>query len=85
MLPLRDTFAVLFFVAVGMLFDPGVIVREPLALAAIVAVIIWAKPARLRADAADGPSARTSWLVALGTAQIGEFSFVLAGLGRQLE
>ena len=37
LLPLRDTFAVLFFVAVGMLFDPGVIVREPLALAAIVA------------------------------------------------
>lgn len=84
-LPLRDTFAVLFFVAVGMLFDPGVIVREPVALAAIVAVIVLGKaalgyaPMRLM-----GQSPRATWLIALGTAQIGEFSFVLAGLGRQL-
>ena len=84
-LPLRDTFAVLFFVAVGMLFDPRVIVREPLALAAIVAVIVLGKaalgyaPMRLM-----GQSPRATWLIALGTAQIGEFSFVLAGLGRQL-
>ena len=84
-LPLRDTFAVLFFVAVGMLFDPRVIVREPLALAAIVAVIVLGKaalgyaPMRLM-----GQSQRATWLIALGTAQIGEFSFVLAGLGRQL-
>jgi monovalent cation:H+ antiporter-2, CPA2 family len=84
-LPLRDTFAVLFFVAVGMLFDPGVIAREPLALAAIVATIILGKSLL-----AYGPMflmrqpAHTTWLVALGTAQIGEFSFVLAGLGRQL-
>ncbi len=84
-LPLRDTFAVLFFVAVGMLFDPGVILREPFALAAIVATIIIGKaalaytPMRLM-----GQPARTTWLIALGTAQIGEFSFVLAGLGRQL-
>ena len=85
-LPMRDTFAVLFFVAVGMLLDPGVIVREPLALAAIVATIVLGKSLL-----AYGPMlllrqpARTTWLVALGTAQIGEFSFVLAGLGRQLE
>ncbi|MBL8537940.1 MAG: cation:proton antiporter [Hyphomonadaceae bacterium] len=84
-LPLRDTFAVLFFVAVGMLFDPGVVVREPLALAAIVATIIVGKaalaylPMRLMNQT---PTA--TWLVALGTAQIGEFSFVLAGMGRAL-
>lgn len=85
-LPLRDTFAVLFFVAVGMLFDPGVVLRQPAALAALVVVIIAGKaalaywPMRML-----GQSQRTSLLVALGTAQIGEFSFVLAGLGRQLE
>lgn len=84
-LPLRDTFAVLFFVAVGMLFDPEVILRQPVALAALIAVIIAGKavlaygPMRML-----GQSTRTSLLVALGTAQIGEFSFVLAGLGRQL-
>lgn len=84
-LPLRDTFAVLFFVAVGMLFDPGVILREPLALAALSAVVIVGKsllgyaPMRLM-----GQSPRVSALASLGTAQIGEFSFVLAGMGRTL-
>jgi CPA2 family monovalent cation:H+ antiporter-2 len=84
-LPLRDTFAVLFFVAVGMLFDPGVLLRQPLAVAAVVLVVVVAKaalayvPMRLL-----GQSERASRLVALGTAQIGEFSFVLANLGRQL-
>jgi CPA2 family monovalent cation:H+ antiporter-2 len=85
-LPLRDTFAVLFFVAVGMLFNPAVLVRQPVTLAALVAVIIAGKavlaywPMRML-----GQSKRTSLLVALGTAQVGEFSFVLVGLGRQLE
>jgi CPA2 family monovalent cation:H+ antiporter-2 len=44
-LPLRDTFAVLFFVAVGMLFDPGVLLRQPWMVAAIVAVVIFGKAA----------------------------------------
>jgi CPA2 family monovalent cation:H+ antiporter-2 len=85
-LPLRDTFAVLFFVAVGMLFDPSILLRQPLMLAALVAVIIVGKaafaywPMRML-----GQSRRTSLLIGLGTAQIGEFSFVLAGLGRELE
>ena len=85
-LPLRDTFAVLFFVAVGMLFDPFVLVREPFGVAAIVLVIILGKailgyiPMRLL-----GQSREASMLIAIGTAQIGEFSFVLAGLGVQLE
>jgi len=85
-LPLRDTFAVLFFVAVGMLFDPFVIVRQPLALIAIVSVVIFGKAALayvLMRLMKQPPQAGA--LVALGLAQIGEFSFVLAGLGRQLE
>jgi CPA2 family monovalent cation:H+ antiporter-2 len=85
-LPLRDTFAVLFFVAVGMLFDPSVLLRQPVAIAALSAVIIAGKaalaywPLRMM-----GQSKHASLLVAFGTAQIGEFSFVLAGLGRQLD
>jgi CPA2 family monovalent cation:H+ antiporter-2 len=84
-LPLRDTFAVLFFVAVGMLFDPGVLVRHPLAVAAIVAVVVLGKAglAFVLMRLMKQP-AHASVLVALGLAQIGEFSFVLAGLGRQL-
>jgi CPA2 family monovalent cation:H+ antiporter-2 len=84
-LPLRDTFAVLFFVAVGMLFDPGVILRQPLALTALVTVIIAGKAGlayvlmRFMKQ-----SAHASVLIALGLGQIGEFSFVLAGLGMQL-
>lgn len=84
-LPLRDTFAVIFFVAVGMLFDPGVLLREPIGVAAIVLVIVLGKavlgyiPMRML-----GQSHKASMLIALGSAQIGEFSFVLAGLGVQL-
>ncbi|MEZ5995234.1 MAG: cation:proton antiporter [Hyphomonadaceae bacterium] len=84
-LPLRDTFAVLFFVAVGMLLDPGIVLRQPLLLAAIVAVVIVGKaglaywPMHVM-----GQSRQATWLVALGTAQIGEFSFVLANMGRTL-
>jgi CPA2 family monovalent cation:H+ antiporter-2 len=85
-LPLRDTFAVLFFVAVGMLFDPFVLVRHPWGVAAIVAVVIVGKATLafvLMRMMKQPPQA--SALVALGLAQIGEFSFVLAGLGLQLE
>ncbi len=84
-LPLRDTFAVIFFVAVGMLFNPMVLFEEPLAVAAIVLVIIVGKailgyiPMRML-----GQSHEASLLIAIGSAQIGEFSFVLAGLGVQL-
>lgn len=85
-LPLRDTFAVIFFVAVGMLFNPTVLIEAPLAVAAIVFVIIAGKailgyiPMRML-----GQSHEASLLIAIGTAQIGEFSFVLAGLGVQLD
>ncbi|MBL8545357.1 MAG: cation:proton antiporter [Hyphomonadaceae bacterium] len=85
-LPLRDTFAVLFFVAVGMLFDPFVILRAPLAVLAVVAVVIAGKAilAYVLMRLMKQPP-QASALVALGLAQIGEFSFVLAGLGMQLE
>lgn len=81
-LPMRDAFAVLFFVSVGMLFDPAVLLREPLAILAAVAVVLVAKPAaalvllRLR-----GTPAAVALPVAAALAQVGEFSFILADLG----
>jgi CPA2 family monovalent cation:H+ antiporter-2 len=85
-LPLRDTFAVLFFVAVGMLFDPGVMLRQPWMVATIVSVVIFGKAglAYLLMRMMKQPP-HASVILALGLAQIGEFSFVLAGLGLQLE
>lgn len=84
-LPLRDTFAVLFFVAVGMLFDPGVMWREPWAVAAIVAVVIIAKgPLAYVLMRMMKQTPQASLVMAIGLSQIGEFSFVLAGLGTQL-
>lgn len=85
-LPLRDTFAVLFFVAVGMLFDPGVLLRHPIAVAVIVAIVIAGKAglAYILMRWMNQPP-HASVLLAMGLAQIGEFSFVLAGLGLQLE
>jgi monovalent cation:H+ antiporter-2, CPA2 family len=85
-LPLRDTFAVLFFVAVGMLLDPGIFLRQPLALGTLVLVIVAGKAALAYFPLRwMGQDQSTSLLVALGTAQIGEFSFVLADLGRRFE
>jgi len=85
-LPLRDTFAVLFFVAVGMLFDPFVILRQPMAVALLVGAIIFGKAiaAYVLMRLFRQPR-HASLLVGIGLAQIGEFSFVLAALGRQLE
>jgi CPA2 family monovalent cation:H+ antiporter-2 len=81
-LPLKDAFAVLFFVSVGMLFDPTVLLREPLAVlavimvgksaAAFVIVLLFRHPLR------------TALTVSASLAQIGEFSFILAGLGAAL-
>ncbi len=77
-LPLRDAFAVLFFVAVGMLFDPAFVVREPLMLAAGLGIVMIVKPiAALAIVSILGYPGRTGLTVALGLAQIGEFSFIL--------
>jgi CPA2 family monovalent cation:H+ antiporter-2 len=84
-LPLRDTFAVLFFVSVGMLFDPGVILREPIALATLVGVVVIGKGLLAYWLMRAFGQPRNSGLIAgIGLAQIGEFTFVLAGMGRML-
>jgi CPA2 family monovalent cation:H+ antiporter-2 len=83
-LPLRDAFAVLFFVSVGMLLDPEFLIREPLLLLAALAVVLVGKPlAALAVVALLGYSTRTALVVALGLAQVGEFSFILGDLARQ--
>jgi CPA2 family monovalent cation:H+ antiporter-2 len=83
-LPLRDAFAVLFFVSVGMLFDPQFLIREPLLMLAALSIILLVKPLiALVIVAALGYSVRTALTVALGLAQIGEFSFILSDLARK--
>ena len=84
-LPLRDAFAVLFFISVGMLFDPSILVRDPLLVVATVAIIIIAKSvAALLIVRAFGRPWGTAATIAASLAQIGEFSFILAGLGVSL-
>jgi CPA2 family monovalent cation:H+ antiporter-2 len=84
-LPLKDAFAVLFFVSVGMLFDPSILVREPLRVLVVVAVIVLGKSLVAFAIViASGYPARTALTVSAGLAQIGEFSFILSGLGLAL-
>src|SRR4051794_18496081 len=81
-LPLQDAFAILFFVAVGMLFDPSILVQQPLHVLAVLAVIVLGKSlAALAMVLALGFPAGTALPVAASLAQIGEFSFILAGLG----
>ena len=84
-LPLRDAFAVLFFVAVGMLFDPRVLIDQPLAVLATVAVILVGKTfaAGVLVLLLKYPLS-TALTVAVSLAQIGEFSFILLGLGQSL-
>ncbi len=78
-LPMRDAFAVLFFVSVGMLFDPAFVVEEPLMVAAGLGIVLLAKPVTaLVIVAVLGYSIRTALTVAIGLAQIGEFSFILS-------
>jgi CPA2 family monovalent cation:H+ antiporter-2 len=84
-LPLRDAFSVLFFVAVGMLFEPMVLVEQPLRVLGVLAVIILGKSlvAATLVMALSYPL-KTALTVAASLAQIGEFSFILAGLGLSL-
>lgn len=81
-LPLRDAFSVLFFVSVGMLFDPAMLFDQPLRVLAVVAIIIAGKTlaAFLIVLALRYPL-NTALTVSASLAQIGEFSFILAGLG----
>lgn len=83
-LPLRDAFAVLFFVSVGMLFDPAFLLREPLLVLATLAIVLVGKPlVALGVVATLGYSVRTALTVAIGLGQVGEFSFILGSLARQ--
>ncbi len=84
-LPLRDAFAVLFFVSVGMLFDPAVLINEPMRVLGVVAIIIVGKSmaAMILVFILRYPL-NTVLTVAASLGQIGEFSFILAGLGLSL-
>ncbi|KFN43108.1 YbaL family putative K(+) efflux transporter [Arenimonas oryziterrae] len=81
-LPMRDAFAVLFFVSVGMLFDPMIIVEQPLPVLATFLIITVGKPtvAYLVVRLFGHPNT-TALTISASLAQIGEFSFILAGLG----
>jgi CPA2 family monovalent cation:H+ antiporter-2 len=84
-MPLRDAFAVLFFVAVGMLFDPTQLLDHlPLTLATLAVVMIGKPAAALVVVLALRRPIRTAFVVAIALAQVGEFSFMVAALGRQL-
>lgn len=83
-LPLRDAFAVIFFVSVGMIFDPAVLWQHPFLMLAAMGIILIVKPlAALIIVGLLGHSVRTSLTVALGLAQIGEFSFILSDSARK--
>jgi len=84
-LPLRDAFAVLFFVSVGMLFEPSILMQKPLSVLAVVAVIVFGKSiAAIVITLVLRYPLNTALTVAASLAQIGEFSFILAGLGASL-
>lgn len=84
-LPLRDAFAVLFFVSVGMLFNPWVLVERPLQVLAVLAIIVLGKTlAAAMLVLAFRYPLHTALTVSASLAQIGEFSFILVGLGASL-
>jgi len=79
---LQDAFAVLFFISVGMLFDPSVIIERPTALLGVLFVILIGKTlAAFAIVIAFGYPVRTALTISASLAQIGEFSFILVGLG----
>ncbi|MEQ6342704.1 MAG: Kef family K(+) transporter [Gammaproteobacteria bacterium] len=81
-LPLRDAFSVLFFVSVGMLFDPQVLIEQPIKVMVVVAIIMVGKTlAAIALVLAFRYPLNTALTVGASLAQIGEFSFILAGLG----
>ncbi len=81
-LPLRDAFAVLFFVSIGMLFNPMVLVHSPwIVLAAFLIIVVGKSVAALGIVLAFGRPMKTALTIAVSLSQIGEFSFILASLG----
>ncbi|HEY7465485.1 MAG TPA: cation:proton antiporter [Dehalococcoidia bacterium] len=85
-LPLRDAFAVIFFVSVGMLFEPSILQDEPLHVLAVVAVIVAGKAcAAFLIVTGIGYGLRTAVMAGAALSQIGEFSFILAGLATSLD
>ena len=85
-LPFQDAFAVLFFVSVGMLFDPSILLEQPLRVLAVLAVILVGKSlAAFVIVLVFRYPVGTGLIVAASLAQIGEFSFILSGLGRSLD
>jgi CPA2 family monovalent cation:H+ antiporter-2 len=83
--PVRDVFAAVFFVAVGMLIDPAIVARHWPAIAALTAVVVVGKTASVSLGAfLTGNGTRTSVEAGMSLAQIGEFSFIIAGLGLSL-
>ena len=85
-LPLRDAFAVLFFVSVGMLFNPAILLSHPGALAVTLFIILFGKSiAAFMIVKAFGHPMRTALTISASLAQIGEFSFILAGIGVSLQ
>jgi len=84
-LPLREVFSVLFFVSVGMLFDPSILIREPLLVFATVFIIVVGKSlVSMALVLAFGRPLSTALTISASLAQIGEFSFILATLGISL-
>jgi CPA2 family monovalent cation:H+ antiporter-2 len=82
LLPLQDAFAVMFFVSVGMLFDPSILVRDPWAVLSVVLIIVLGKSvAAFLIVLAFRHRLETALTVSASLAQIGEFSFILANLG----
>lgn len=85
-LPFQDAFAVLFFVAVGMLFNPAILIEQPWGVAAVVGIILFGKSlAAFLIVLFCGYPLRTALIVSSGLAQIGEFSFILVAMGVSLE
>lgn len=85
-LPLRDAFAVLFFVSVGMLFNPMILIEQPLAVLGALAIVVLGKSiAAWALVTLLGHSRRTALTISVSLAQIGEFAFILAGLGISLD
>jgi CPA2 family monovalent cation:H+ antiporter-2 len=84
-LPLQDAFAVLFFVSVGMLFDPVILLRQPLQVLAVILIVMIGKVvASLAIVLVFRYPLRTALVISASLAQIGEFSFILAALGVSL-